>query len=186
MAKLKEIEAHEAEEQRRQEAAEAKRVEKKSKKKHRGKEKEKGMLQVVHVEEPEPRVPVEVPAPAPPVIQRPIVRTAPPPPGDDETESSSEPSDVDITRRPPPKANADGWHSGESDKEMDGPVRTTGVGPRYPNRTRTHRRAPAVQSAAQPADDDDSEEDIPLAATVNRAVQRATRLGFPAAAEQSD
>jgi len=184
MAKLKEIEAQEAEEQRRQEAAEAKQAEKKSKKKGKRKEKEKGILQDVHVEEPEPRTPVEVPAPS--VIQRPIARTAPPPPGDGETESSSEPSDVDTPRRPSPKANADGWHSGESGKEVDGPVRTTGVGPRYPKRTRTRRRAPAVQSATQSADDDDSEEDMPLAATVSRAVQRATRLGFPASTEQSD
>ena len=186
MARLKEIETQEAEEQRRQEAAESKQLEKKSKKKRKGKGKEKEIPQVVPVEEPEPSVPVEAPASALPATQRPIPRTALPPPGDDETESSSEPSDVDVPRQPPPKADADGWHSGESDKEVDGPVRTTGVGPRYPNRTGTRRRAPAPHSATQPADDDDSEEDLPLAATVSRAVQRATRLGFPASAEQSD
>jgi hypothetical protein len=171
MAKLKKIEAQEAEEQKRQEAAEAAQMEKKSKKKKKGKNK------VI----PEAAVPVEEPralagALVPSVVQRPIARTAPPPPGDDETESSSESSDAGVPRPPPPRTSADGWHSGESDKEMDGPVRTTGVGPRYPKRARG--RPSANQSVPQPANDDDSEEDMPLAATVSRAVQRATRLGL--------
>jgi hypothetical protein len=167
MAKLKKIEAQEAEEQMRQEAAEAAQMEKKSKKKKKGRNK------VI----PQAAVPVEEPralaeAPVPPVVQRPIARTAPPPPGDDETESSSGSSDAGVPRPPPPRTSADDWHSGESDKEMDGPVRTTGIGPRYPNRGRGRASAP------HPANDDDSEEDMPLAATVSRAVQRATRLGL--------
>ncbi|KAI0005068.1 hypothetical protein BJV74DRAFT_323611 [Russula compacta] len=174
MAKLKEIEAREAEEQRKQEVAEA---QKKSKKKNKGKE--KAIPPEVPVEEP--RVPAG--APALPVIQRSITRGPPPPPDDDGTESSSELSDVDVPRPPPQGASAEGWHSGESDKEMEGPVRTTGVGPRYPNRTRG--RHPAAETDTQLVDGDDSEEDMPLADTVSRAVQRATRLGFPAT-EQSD
>ena len=172
MAKLREIEAQEAEEQRKQEVAEA---QKKSKKKKKGKE--KAIPPDVPVEEP--RAPAE--APALPVIQRPITRGPPPPPNDDGTESSSELSD-DVPHPPPQGVSTEGWHSGESDKERNGPVRTTGVGPRYPNRTRG--RHPPV-GTDQAVNDDDSEEDMPLADTVSRAVQRATRLGFPAA-EQSD
>jgi len=84
---------------------------------------------------------------------------------------------VEAPQRPPPRADADGWHSGESDNEVGGPVRTTGVGPRYP--TRGRKRPTGVQSVGLPGDEDDSEEDMPLAATVSRAVQRATHLGLP-------
>ena len=178
-AKLKEIEAQEAEELRKQEQAEALRMQKKAKKKKKGKKKD--VPQGLPAEEPgvvkveEPRVSAE--APTLPVIQRGITRGPPPPPNDDETESSS---DADTPRPPPQKASMDGWHSGESDNDGAGPVRTTGVGPRYPKRS---RRQPAA--VARLADDDDSEEDMPLAATVGRAVERATRFGLPAA-ENSD
>ena len=181
MAKLEEIEAQEAEELRRQEQAEALRMHKKAKKKKKGKE--KVVPQDVAAEEPgvlgveEPRV--SAGAPTLPVIQRGITRGPPPPPDDDETESSRE-SDVGAPRPPPPKVSMDGWHSGESDKEAGGPVRTTGVGPRYPKRpSRQHA------TVSQYLDDDDSEEDMPLAATVSRAVERATRFGL-SAAENSD
>ncbi|KAI9513342.1 hypothetical protein F5148DRAFT_1372628 [Russula earlei] len=178
MAKLKEIEAEEEEEKRTQEASEAARLEKKSKKKNKGKK--ITIPERLPVEEP--RAPAE--PPSLPVIQRGITRGPPPPPRDDETNSSSESSDAEMQRAPPPRVNADGWHSEGSDKEVDGPVRTTGVGPRYPNRAR--RRPPALQSLASPGDEEeDSEEDMPLAATVGRAVQRATRLGLPAV-EHSD
>jgi hypothetical protein len=175
MARLKEIETKEAEEQRKQEAIEAERLHKKSKKKKKGKE--KAIPQDAPVEQP--RVSNIIEAPAPPVVQKGIHKRIPPPPNNDETESSSESSDVDAPRLPPPRVSAEGWHSGESDREMDGPVRTTGVGPRYPKRAR--RLAPVAQSVARPFEDDDSEEDVPLAATVSRVVQRATRLGLPTA-----
>jgi hypothetical protein len=182
MAKLKELEAHEAEELRKQEQAEALRMQKKAKKKKK-KGKETVVPQDVPAEEPgvvavkEPRVSAE--APTLPVIKRGITRGPPPPPDDDDTESSGE-SDVDTPRPPPQKVSMDGWHSGESDKGVAGPVRTTGVGPRYP------KRPPRQPSAvARPLDDDDSEEDMPLAATVSRAVERATRFGLPGA-EDSD
>jgi len=86
---------------------------------------------------------------------------------------------MDGPQPPSPKISADGWHSGDSNRGNAGPVRTTGVGPRYPNRS--HQRGPSTQYM----DDDDSEEDMPLAATVPRAVQRATRFGLPGA-EGSD
>ena len=174
MTKLKEIEAREEEAQRLQEAADAERLHKKFKKK---KGKEKAVPQDVPVEEP--IVPVAVPVL--PVIPRRITKGPPPPPEVD-SESSSEHSDMDGPQ-PPPKISAEGWHSGDSDRgnagPVAGPVRTTGVGPRYPNRSRQH--GPPTQSMG----DDDSEEDMPLAATVPRAVQRATRLGLPGA-EASD
>lgn len=176
MTKLKEIEAEEAEERKRQEAAESERLQKKSKKK---KGKEKAVPQDVPVEEPR----VSVAAPVLPAIPRGITKGAPPPPNDDDSESSSELSDADAPQAPLPRISAEGWHSGDSEGEKEGPVRTTGVGPRYPNRAR--QRASATQSGAQPVGDDDSEEDMPLAATVGRAVQRATRLG-PPVAESSD
>jgi hypothetical protein len=176
MEKLKQIEAEEAEEERKREAIEAERLQKKSKKKKNGKEKPTPL--VISVEQPM----VCIEAPTPPVVQRTTERRVPPPPNDDETESSSESSDGRAPR-PPPGVSTEGWHSGESDRELDGPVRTTGVGPRYPNRAR--RPAPFAHSVTQPVKDDDSEEDMPLAATVSRAVQRATRLG-PGDPDQSD
>jgi hypothetical protein len=177
-ARLKELEAQEAEELRKQEAAEALRSQKKANKKKKGKE--KVVAQDVPAEQP--RVSAE--APTLPVIQRGITRGPPPPPNDDETESSNDSSDGDVPRPPPARVSADGWHSGESDNEKGGPVRTTGVGPRYPERGR--RQHTANQSVSQPVDDDDdSEEDMPLAATVSRAVERATRFGL-SAAEISD
>ena len=177
MTKLKEIEAREAEERRLQEAADEARLQKKFKKKG----KEKAVSQEIPAEEP------IVPAAAPvlPVIPRGITKGPPPPPNNDDSESSSEHSDVNVPE-PSQRISAEGWHSGDSDREVkvkEGPVRTTGVGPRYPNRSR--RRGAPTQSFAQGISDDDSEEDMPLAATVPRAVQRATRLGFPGA-EDSD
>jgi hypothetical protein len=179
MTKLKEIEAQEAEELRKQEAAEALRMRKKANKKKKGKAAPQDEFQDVAQDVPveESKVPSEVPTL--PVIQRGITRGPPPPPNGDETESSSDLSDVDGSRPPPARVSAEGWHSGESDKEPAGPVRTTGVGPRYP--TRGRRQTSAIQSVSRPVDDDDSEEDMPLAATVSRAVQRATRYGLSVA-----
>ena len=178
MAKLKEIEAKEAEELRKKEAAEDLRLQRKANKKKKGKEKVPPQdVPVISVEES--RVSAEVPTL--PVIQRGITRGPPPPPNDDETESSDS-SDLDGPQPHPAAVSADGWHSGESDQDVAGPVRTTGVGPRYPTRG---RRQPYVQSVTHPVDDDDSEEDMPLAATVSRAVQRATRFGL-SATENSD
>jgi hypothetical protein len=174
MTKLKEIETREEEERRRQEAADSERLRKKFKKK---KGKEKAVPQDVPVEEPI----APVAAPVLPIVPRGITKGPPPPPHNDDSESSSEHSDTDVP--PSPKISAEGWHSGDSDRGVAGPVRTTGVGPRYPKRSR--RRAPTTQSVAQFMGDDDSEEDMPLAATVPRAVQRATRLGLPGA-EGSD
>ncbi|KAI0268203.1 hypothetical protein BC834DRAFT_868366 [Gloeopeniophorella convolvens] len=186
MAKLKEIEAREAEDKRQQEAAEAERLRKKAGKKKKGKEKEIPP-EVPTPEEEQPRVSAE--PPVLPVIPRGITKGAPPPPNDDDSESSSgmseaEPAQASEAPRKSGETSGEGWYSGESDRERAGPVRTTGVGPRYPNRSRG--RTSGSQHLSQTVgDDDSSEEDMPLAATVSRAMQRATRLG-PATAQDSD
>jgi hypothetical protein len=72
------------------------------------------------------------------------------------------------------------WFS--DDEKPAGPVRTVGSGPRYPQgktdpseaRSRKHTPAPPA---------DDSDEDVPLAAAVDKAVQRAAKA---AAEEESD
>ena len=179
MAKLKEIEAQEAEQLRKEEAAEALRSQKKANKRRK---KQKAALQDVSQDltqdVPMEESKVSSEAPTLPVIQRGITRGPPPPPNDDETESSDL-SDVDGPRPPPARVSAEGWHSGDSDKEPAGPVRTTGVGPRYPTRGRIQPLP--IQSGTGPIGDDDSEEDMPLAATVSRAVERATRYGLSVA-----
>ncbi|KZV76043.1 hypothetical protein PENSPDRAFT_570358 [Peniophora sp. CONT] len=179
MAKLKEIEAAEAEERAKREAreaAEAERKQKKKKKKGKGKGQEDDSLTPAPSAialaadgeiEAEPRVSI-----APPVlpdIPRNITRGPPPPPGDDDDEEEEE-SDSDSDPGPQ-KAAPQTWFAGSSDdgKEPAGPVRTVGVGLRYPNRARGTQPSGA-------GDDDDSEEDMPLVATVSRAMQRATRL----------
>lgn len=165
MVKLREIEAQEkldAEERRKREA-EAEESKKQSKRKGKGKRKVDGKQGPQHTTElvPEPRVSAE--PPVLPAIQKAMVR-GPPPPGDDD-ESESDSSVAEGPSRPSardgPDDGADHWYAGSSDDEDNGPRRTTGTGPRYPTR---------------PADED-SEEDIPLAATVGRALQRATQLG---------
>ncbi|KAI0307110.1 hypothetical protein B0F90DRAFT_1851430 [Multifurca ochricompacta] len=142
MAKLKEIEAKEAEEQRRQEADEVGRLQKKPNKKRKGKEK------TASQDFPVEKRGASVEAPVLPIIPRVITNGVPPPPNNEDTESDSESSGVDEPRPPAPRISTEGWHS---DEEGDGPVRTTGVGPRYPKRGRGH--IPAAQQVAQPVDD---------------------------------
>lgn len=169
MVKLKEIEIHEQrekEETEKMEAEETARVEKKNKKgkKSKGKSadqvREKSReLEVLH--EPELRISAE--PPVLPVIQKP---NPPPPVNDDNTQSESDDSANHApvrnkARRANAETVADRWVAGSSDEDEE-PRRTTGVGPRYRNQGR---------GKSQPADDD-SEEDMPLAATVGRALKR--------------
>ncbi|THH19763.1 hypothetical protein EW146_g1459 [Bondarzewia mesenterica] len=182
MAKLKEIEAQEEEDRKRTEAAELdKKSNNKGKKKKKGKGKEKAEPQDESPTPPtdaaEPRVSAE--PPVLPDIPKGITRGPPPPPNDDDTESESEDSDA---AGPVQKAHADAehWYASDDENENGGPVRTVGVGPRYPNRARG--RPSAAQGAGS-----DSEEDLPLVATIDRAMQRATRLvSASAAADDSD
>ncbi|KAJ7507790.1 hypothetical protein B0H11DRAFT_1849056 [Mycena galericulata] len=89
------------------------------------------------------------------------VRRRPPPVNED---SDSEESERAGPSRPHKKTQ-DGWVS--SDEEGHGPTRTTGTGPRFTKKPQ--RQVPDV-------DGEDSEEDLPLAATLDRVAQRATRL----------
>jgi hypothetical protein len=127
----------------------------------------------------------EVPTHLLPGIAKVSARKGPPPPRDDDDgddESDSDNSDVPPRERFQPKpAEADGdWFSDE--EKSAGPVRTIGSGPRYPQGMAD---SPAKQkSKYTPAlAPDDSDEDVPLAAAVQKAVQRAARA---VAEEESD
>jgi hypothetical protein len=185
MSKLKEIEAQEVEARKAAEAREAAEAAKKARKK--GKGKVRPTEQVANVSpsgaaqvplaEAEPRV--SMAPPLLPEIPRNMTRGAPPPRGDDDdndTDSDSD-SDAGVQRAQTPQ-----WHAGASDDEGGGagPLRKPGVGPRYP------AGHPHASSSAQQQADDDSDEDVPLSATVGRAVQRATRLGLAPGDDDSD
>lgn len=178
LAKLREIEAREKvedEERQKKEALEEPKKKKKGKWKGKGKEKEKSKAAMPPQETPSPQLapkPVER-APSPPhvlpAVQKVTSRRPPPPPNDDDgyDDESDESDDSHAPQKPvAPKATGD-WHAGSSDEDQ-GPRRTTGSGPRYPNRK-------PRDSASQPAGEDSSEEDVPLVATIGRAAQRASR-----------
>ena len=178
MARLKEMEAEEAQERLRAEQVEAAAAGKRDKKKgKKGKEKAKPQdesLPPPALDADRPRVSAE--PPVLPTIPKGITRGPPPPVDGDDTESESDDSDAAPAAKRP---SGEGWFAGSSDDEKgkSGPVRTVGVGPRYPNRGRGQ-----AQGASS-----DSEEDLPLAATVDRAIQRATRLVSSApVADESD
>jgi hypothetical protein len=174
MAKVKVIEAQEQlekEEREKREAEDAARIERKKRKGKKGKAKAKiladgGEDDSKELEDP---APISAEVPMLPALQKASVRKPlPPPVNDDDTESESDDSEYPApARRKAGRGNAetaaDRWVAGSSDEDEGGPRRTTGVGPRYRNRD---------HSKSLPADDD-SEEDIPLAATVGRALQRA-------------
>jgi len=174
MVKLRGIEAHEAEERTKREAAEAAEAAKRDKrkgKKGKGKRKEPERSTIA-ASNSEPHVSAE--PPVLPDIPKATTRGRPPN-NDEETESESNSDENVIPRVGRASVETEKWFAGSSDDEKAGPVRTTGIGPRYPKRLRGHPSATQL--------DDDSEEDVPLAATVDRALQRATRLGPPVAAD---
>ena len=120
-----------------------------------------------------------------PEIPKVSARKGPPPPrddADDDEESDSDNSDVPRRERSRPEETEGDveWFSDE--EKQSGPVRTVGSGPRY---RQGRVDPPATQKAkhipAPPADD--SDEDVPLAATVDKAVQRAAKA---TAEEESD
>lgn len=179
MVKLKEIEAQEQLEKEREgrEAEEATRLgEKKNKSK---KSKGKSTAPVVEqsdiprefedAADPVPRV--SATPPLLPAIQKATVRGRPPV-NDDDNESESDNSAQQTSarhkaRRSSAETAADRWVAGSSDEDEGAPRRTTGIGFRYQSQG---------HDESQPADDD-SEEDMPLAATVRRALQRAMSSG---------
>ncbi|KAI0322434.1 hypothetical protein OF83DRAFT_1093276 [Amylostereum chailletii] len=173
MAKLKDIESQEEESRKRHEALEMAKQKKQSRKKKKGKGKETEVPppQTSLLPSPDAEGRVSIAPPVLPIIPRNVTRGPPPPPHDEDNESDSG-SDSDRLPISQGSGNKDtetaGWFAGSSDDGQGGPVRTTGVGPRYPNRARG--------LSSEPQAGEDSEEDLPLAATVGRAMQRATHL----------
>ncbi|KAJ7179150.1 hypothetical protein C8R46DRAFT_1211750 [Mycena filopes] len=172
LGKLKEIEAQEKIEedlQRAKEAEEDARESKKRGRKAKRKDKSKAMdhspvaaipdaMSTTESVAIEPRI-----ASSPPVLPAiPQALRRPPPVNDD---SDSDDSDRAGPSNPRDRAAPDGWAS--SDDEGN-PTRTTGTGPRL------------VKKAVRPTEDEDSEEDLPLAATIDRVAQRATQLQISA------
>lgn len=118
-----------------------------------------------------------------PEIAKVSARKGPPPSQDDdgEDESDSDNSNVLRERSQPKQAEADqDWFSDE--EKLAGPVRTTGSGPRYHQGTTDPpaKQKPKYIPAPLP---DDSDEDVPLAATVSKVVLRTAKA---AAEEESD
>jgi len=157
MEKLKEIQVREAleDEENRKVEAESERKKHEKKKKHKKRGNDRSSLRNDELEER-----VDTSPPTLPNIQRASTRRLPPKTSDDEELSDSD-DEQNLLR---PVEGTESWHVGSSDEEVHGPRRTTGVGPRY------LKRAPEIQDPAA----DDSEEDLPLVATVHRAKARAT------------
>ncbi|KAF8845761.1 hypothetical protein BDN67DRAFT_891956 [Paxillus ammoniavirescens] len=188
MAKLKEIEAQEkaeAEQRKRREREGAGRREKNNKK--NGKSKGKGThFTPEHEASPsqdvlESRVSLE--PPTLPVIQKPILKRAPVADDEEETESESD-DDVPLGQaigRAIDKATDD-WVVESSDDD-EGPRRTTGVGPRYSSTTKSS--APHIPPLSHD-NGDDSDEDLPLTAAVERIAKRATQLPHPSLVDDDD
>ena len=131
--------------------------------------------------EPSPRPRSEAPINLLPEIAKVSAKKGPPPPrnDDDEDESDSDNSEVPRRDRSQPEADGD-WFSDE--EKPTRPVRTVGSGPRYPQgRMDSPAKKKSKYTPALPLDD--SDEDVPLAATVEKAVQRAAEA---AAEEESD
>lgn len=187
MAKLREIEAREAEEEKARvaaEMAEAELREKKKGKKKKGKGKGKEADTTPREGSPTPDGLAPQPVlsneeraslepPVLPAIPRNITRGPPPPRNEDEEDESEDESDEEASGVRLVKGAGDdsGWHAGSSDDEKKGrqvgPVRTTGVGPRYPNKARG-------RPSQMGGEDDDSDSDVPLSAAVERVLQRST------------
>ncbi|KAG7449230.1 uncharacterized protein BT62DRAFT_985578 [Guyanagaster necrorhizus] len=180
MAKLKQIEAQEkleAEERERREAMAT------NKKKKKGKDKDVPtpyeQSEVSDTKSPLPS-PSPVISTSPPVL--PVLSPAihgPPPVIDDDSESEA--SDH-VVQRLAAKKDVQGWYEDSSDEE--GPLRTTGVGPRY-RRSQASSGKPAPQFT-KPTPDSDSEDDLPLSATINRAAARLTHLKPDSGSEEEN
>ena len=169
MAKLKEIEAREKEENLKQEEKrERKNMDKKKKHKKKGRhQKDDEDVQQVSATA---RVTVE--PPTLPDIQH-ATRRVPPKVNANDSDATTE-SEYEG-EQPQPSAITPGWHDNSSDDEDAGPRRTTGVGLRYPKNSRK----------ISILHDNDSEEDLPLAATIHKAAARAA-LGVTQAGPDSD
>ena len=171
MAKLKDIEAQEAREKEEklklEEEIERRSMGKKNKRKKKGRN--------LKDDEDMQQLPANtrVSSVEPPTLPdiRPAIHTVPPKANANDDSSDSE----EERGQPQPSAVTPTWHDNSSDEEDTGPRRTTGVGLRYPK----HSHKISISH------DDDSEEDLPLAATIHKAAARAT-LGVTQAGADSD
>ncbi|KAJ3567506.1 hypothetical protein NP233_g6328 [Leucocoprinus birnbaumii] len=173
MAKLREIEAREKveeeERRKREEEDERRKSAKKGKKRRKDKQQMENasLLPPESLLTPDSDIGTRVSAEPPmlPAIER-ATRRAPPPANDDDDDEESDDEEIAAVhahRGPEPS-----WHAGSSDEE-DGPRRTTGVGPRYANRSR----------GSNPPPDAESDEDVPLVATLQKAFQQNAGLRPP-------
>ncbi|KAJ7498939.1 hypothetical protein FB451DRAFT_16777 [Mycena latifolia] len=171
LVKLKEIEAKEKieEDLRRakeaeDEARESKRRGRKAKRKDKSNARDYSpVAQIPDAMNTSESVPIDTRiAASPPVL--PAISPALQRPPQVNDESDSEDSERAGPSRPQDRA-PDGWVS--SDEEGAGPTRTTGTGPRFVKKS----RVPIPDAGGE-----DSEEDLPLAATLDRVAQRATQL----------
>ncbi|THH02786.1 hypothetical protein EW026_g176 [Hermanssonia centrifuga] len=209
LAKLKEIEAQEkeADDERKQREAEIDATGKKKKGKKRkgkGRDEDKPNDEGLHTSEsklsetsPVPDLttgsaPGLSPVSSGGINKRGALKRPPPPPvdGDEDEEEESDSSSV-SPRGQAKRPETNGWYSGSDDERKPrqtasapGPVRTTGAGSRYPNLP-PRLQALHDQGQLQLDDDDSSEEDLPLMATIERAAQRATRADLRSAADDS-
>ncbi|KAJ4478049.1 hypothetical protein J3R30DRAFT_3478477 [Lentinula aciculospora] len=176
MVKLREIEAQEAFERERQQALEEtealKNGKKKKKKGKKGYEEEVANQlpdmtpSVAGISVTEGTPAQSVVSSGPPVLPTMTAIRGPAPVIDDDASDSEESVKGQATQA----SKAEGWYA-DSDEDNDPPRRTTGIGLRHPQNPSS---LPQVQAI-----DDDSEEDLPLAATIGRAVERTSRLAPP-------
>lgn len=169
MVKLKELQAEEVKQneiRRKQEEEEAQRKQqKKIRKKRKGKEnaQEETVQEQLGVAELPSSSRVSAEPPVLPTIER-APRRAPPKPSDSDVDTSSESEDENAAAAVDThKQKSEVWTS--SSDEDDGPRRTTGVGLRYPNHNRNMSHPP----------DNDSEEDVPLAAAIHKVRAKFSR-----------
>jgi hypothetical protein len=178
MTKLHEIEAQERlqdEERKRREAEEEEReIKKKARRKGKGKAKDTVQTPVDIADDQvkagdalaveEPRISAE--PPTLPAIPKASARRPPSPINDDDTDTESQDSLGEGNAHgglPSAESMAHQW---ASDDDESIPLRVTGSGPRFPVSKSTRQRRKA---------EDDSDEDLPLAATLDRVVQRAAQ-----------
>lgn len=134
--------------------------------------------------EASPRPQSQAPTSLLPEIPKVSARKGPPPPRDDADDEESDSDNSDAPRRERSQhKETEGDAEWFSDEEnQSGPVRTVGSGPRYPQGMADPPMAKKPKYALGPPADD-SDEDVPLAATVDKVVQRAVKA---AAEEESD
>lgn len=184
LVKLRDIEERERVEEQERAKREA---EEESKRFQKGKGKRKGKNgspeQTLSVGISQQSMPESVDSPPvlPDIQKASAPRRRPPPPTDDNDSEESGSDESDVMQQRNGGRPTEDWHAGSSDEE--GPRRITGAGPRCPNRQKQPQQ-PSRRLGA----DSDSEEDLPLVATIGRAVERVAqaRIGHPPESSDSD